>query len=233
MPHVLESEGWAAGRKFGLVPIHRSIPPVDITAPSLVHALVEAPDKGRVEAASGDKGWSRLASVGHIIIKQRSDFDAQTDRHTKLSELFTFTGLFEIPRQVPGDGKPAVVYARDNHRAKLAPEGERRQATVQADETVGAEVEPPRLRRIVLPRPGARSQLAVAVPWLRARQACRRGPAHVVRAWSLPCNSRRCQLSSTASTRQGVSASARASVNMANFVCGIDVQGSDARSGDI
>ncbi len=66
-----------------------------------------------VEASSDDDGWSHLASVGHIITKQHPDFDSRTYGYTKLSDLFAATTLFELDRRTPGDGKPAVIYARD------------------------------------------------------------------------------------------------------------------------
>ncbi|MFI6345927.1 NYN domain-containing protein [Streptomyces sp. NPDC050560] len=70
-----------------------------------------------VEAASDDDGWAHLANVGHIITKQRSDFDSRTYGYTKLSDLLTATTLFEMARRAPGDGKTAVIYARDKRRS--------------------------------------------------------------------------------------------------------------------
>ncbi|NIY65567.1 NYN domain-containing protein [Streptomyces malaysiensis] len=69
-----------------------------------------------VEAASDDDGWAHLASVGHIITKQRSDFDSRTYGYTKLSDLLAATTLFEMNRRTLGDGKAAVIYARDKRR---------------------------------------------------------------------------------------------------------------------
>ncbi|MFJ2217728.1 NYN domain-containing protein [Streptomyces sp. NPDC101062] len=66
-----------------------------------------------VEAASDDDGWALLASVGHIITKQRSDFDSRTYGYTKLSDLLVATALFELDRRNAGGGKAAVIYARD------------------------------------------------------------------------------------------------------------------------
>jgi uncharacterized LabA/DUF88 family protein len=66
-----------------------------------------------VEAASDDDGWAHLASVGHIITNQRSDFDARTYGYVKLSDLLTATDLFEMDRRAPGTGKATVMYARD------------------------------------------------------------------------------------------------------------------------
>ena len=81
-----------------------------------------------VEAASDDDGWAHLANVGHIITKQRSDFDARTYGYTKLSDLLSATTLFEMDRRNPGEGKTTVVYARDkrhtgNSLKQPVPEG--------------------------------------------------------------------------------------------------------------
>jgi hypothetical protein len=74
-----------------------------------------------VEAASDDDGWAHLANVGHIITKQRSDFDSRTYGYTKLSDLLAATDLFETDRRTPGGGKAAVVYVRDKRRTGNAP----------------------------------------------------------------------------------------------------------------
>ena len=73
-----------------------------------------------VEAASDDDGWAHLAAVGHIITKQRPDFDSRTYGYTKLSDLFAATTLFEMDRRAPGDGKTAIIYARDKRRTDNA-----------------------------------------------------------------------------------------------------------------
>ncbi len=69
--------------------------------------------RNAVEAASDDDGWASLASVGHIITKQRPDFDSRNYGYAKLSDLMAATTLFEVDRRSPGDGKPGVIYARD------------------------------------------------------------------------------------------------------------------------
>ncbi|MEU4200833.1 NYN domain-containing protein [Streptomyces sp. NPDC026294] len=81
-----------------------------------------------VEAASDDDGWAHLANVGHIITKQRSDFDSRTYGYTKLSDLLAATALFEMDRRTPGGGKATVIYARDkrhtgNGPKQVVPEG--------------------------------------------------------------------------------------------------------------
>lgn len=72
--------------------------------------------RNAVEAASDDDGWAALATVGHIITKQRPDFDSRNYGYGKLSDLMAATTLFELDRRSPGDGKPGVLYARDKRR---------------------------------------------------------------------------------------------------------------------
>jgi uncharacterized LabA/DUF88 family protein len=72
--------------------------------------------RNAIEAASDDDGWAPLANVGHIITKQRPDFDSRTYGYAKLSDLMAATTLFEMDRRNPGDGKPAVIYVRDKRR---------------------------------------------------------------------------------------------------------------------
>jgi hypothetical protein len=73
-----------------------------------------------VEAASDDDGWASLSSVGNIITNQRPDFDSRSYGYGKLSDLITATSLFEIERRIPGEGKQALLYAREKPRAKPA-----------------------------------------------------------------------------------------------------------------
>jgi uncharacterized LabA/DUF88 family protein len=80
---------------------------------SLVNQLRNA-----VEAASDDDGWAPLAKVGHIITKQRPDFDSRNYGYTKLSDLLAATTLFELDRRSPGEGKPGIIYARDKRQNK-------------------------------------------------------------------------------------------------------------------
>jgi hypothetical protein len=76
--------------------------------------------RNAVEASSDDDGWAPLGSVGTIITKQRPDFDSRNYGYAKLSDLMAATTLFDLERRVPGDGKPAVIYARDNRRKTQA-----------------------------------------------------------------------------------------------------------------
>jgi uncharacterized LabA/DUF88 family protein len=72
--------------------------------------------RNAVEASSDDDGWAPLGGVGNIITKQRPDFDSRNYGYAKLSDLMAATTLFDLERRSPGDGKPAVIYARDNRR---------------------------------------------------------------------------------------------------------------------
>jgi len=76
--------------------------------------------RNAVEASSDDDGWAHLGSVGNIITKQRPDFDSRNYGYAKLSDLMAATTLFDLERRVPGDGKDAVIYARDNRRRTQA-----------------------------------------------------------------------------------------------------------------
>ena len=73
--------------------------------------------RNAVAASSDDDGWAHLAGVGSIITKQRPDFDSRNYGYAKLSDLMAATALFDLDRRVLGDGKPAVIYARDKHHA--------------------------------------------------------------------------------------------------------------------
>jgi hypothetical protein len=73
--------------------------------------------RNAVEAASDDDGWAPLAGVGSILTNQRPDFDSRNYGYGKLSDLIKATTLFEIERRSPGDGKQALMYAREKRRA--------------------------------------------------------------------------------------------------------------------
>jgi uncharacterized LabA/DUF88 family protein len=73
--------------------------------------------RNAVQAASDDDGWAPLGSIGTIIINQRPDFDSRSYGYAKLSDLIAATTLFDIERRSPGDGKQALMYAREKRRA--------------------------------------------------------------------------------------------------------------------
>jgi len=85
--------------------------------------------RSAVEAASDDDGWAPLSSVGNIITNQRPDFDSRSYGYGKLSDLIKATALFEIERHSPGDGKQALMYAREKPRAAPARKSANAKAT--------------------------------------------------------------------------------------------------------
>ncbi|NKZ02947.1 NYN domain-containing protein [Actinomadura latina] len=77
--------------------------------------------RNAVEAASDEDGWAALASVGHIITKQRPEFDSRNYGYAKLNELIAATTLFEQDRRSPGDGKARIIYVRDKRHQDKKP----------------------------------------------------------------------------------------------------------------
>ncbi len=73
--------------------------------------------RNAVDAASDDDAWAPLAAVGNIITNQRPDFDSRSYGYGKLSDLINATSLFEVERRIPGEGKQALMYAREKRRA--------------------------------------------------------------------------------------------------------------------
>jgi hypothetical protein len=63
-----------------------------------------------VEAASDEGGWAHLGRPGGPRDKRQPSFDARS--YGKRSELVAATRLFEIRRDHPHDGKPAVLCVR-------------------------------------------------------------------------------------------------------------------------
>jgi uncharacterized LabA/DUF88 family protein len=91
-----------------LVPVPRT-PAAQLKGDTALLSLL----RSAVEASSDDEGWAHLGGVGNIITKQRPDFDSRNYGYAKLSDLMEATTLFDMDRRLPGDGKSAVVYARD------------------------------------------------------------------------------------------------------------------------
>lgn len=69
--------------------------------------------RSSIEACSDEAGWSQLGPMGSFISKTANDFDPRNYGFTKLSDLVTAIGLFEIER------KENRVYVR-NARKKTA-----------------------------------------------------------------------------------------------------------------
>ena len=56
-----------------------------------------------VATASGEDGWANLGAVGHLMRKQRPDFDSRNWGYAKLSDLVRATELFNVePRPAGG-----------------------------------------------------------------------------------------------------------------------------------
>jgi uncharacterized LabA/DUF88 family protein len=93
--------------------------------------------RNAVEAASDDDGWAPLAAIGNILTNQRPDFDSRNYGYGKLSDLINATTLFEIERRSPGDGKQALMYAREKRRASSRTAAARKTRVKPANVQVG------------------------------------------------------------------------------------------------
>ena len=69
--------------------------------------------RSAIEACSDEAGWAQLGPVGNFISKTANDFDPRNYGFTKLSELITAIGLFDLER------REKRVFVRDN-RKKVA-----------------------------------------------------------------------------------------------------------------
>ncbi|TDB85333.1 NYN domain-containing protein [Actinomadura sp. 7K534] len=98
----------------------KAAPPSSAAALKQDSALVNLL-RNAVEGASDEDGWAALASVGHIITKQRPEFDSRNYGYAKLSDLIAATTLFEMDRRSPGDGKSKILYVRDKRRQARRP----------------------------------------------------------------------------------------------------------------
>jgi uncharacterized LabA/DUF88 family protein len=106
--------------------------------------------RNAVDAASDDDGWAPLAAVGNIITNQRPDFDSRSYGYGKLSDLINATGLFEVERRIPGEGKQALMYAREKPRAAPA----RKNASAKTADARPRAPGAPAQRRSTLPAAG-------------------------------------------------------------------------------
>jgi uncharacterized LabA/DUF88 family protein len=69
-----------------------------------------------IEAGSDEDGWANLGPVGSYIAKQAPEFDPRNWGYSRLSDLVTALGLFEIDRQKAGDGRSKTVRLRDKRQ---------------------------------------------------------------------------------------------------------------------
>ena len=63
--------------------------------------------RGGIQASSDESGWANLGSVGSYISRTANDFDPRNYGYTKLNELITAIGLFELER------RDTRIYVRD------------------------------------------------------------------------------------------------------------------------
>ncbi|KAK8073389.1 NYN domain-containing protein [Apiospora phragmitis] len=95
-------------RKPHLQRAHSAPAPATID-PNVIHQL-----RAVVRDVAGDDGWAPLAKVDILITKRFPDFDPRNYGHLKLGELITATSKFQLTQRSPGNGKPPMVFARDN-----------------------------------------------------------------------------------------------------------------------
>ncbi len=69
--------------------------------------------RSSIEACSDETGWAHLGPVGGLMLKTANDFDPRTYGFSKLSDLITAIGLFEIDR------RETRVYVRDSRKKFL------------------------------------------------------------------------------------------------------------------
>jgi len=72
--------------------------------------------RSALEAAADDTGWAQLGSVGSTIAKQSPEFDPRNYGYTRLGELVTAIGLFEVNERVLKDGQSKAIYIRDSRK---------------------------------------------------------------------------------------------------------------------
>ena len=70
-----------------------------------------------VKAASDDDGWANLDAVRSHIAKQAPDFDQRTWGYSKLRDLVSAIGVFDVDQRKRSDGSAGVVYIREKRRA--------------------------------------------------------------------------------------------------------------------
>jgi uncharacterized LabA/DUF88 family protein len=69
-----------------------------------------------IESASDDEGWADLGTVGSHIANQAPDFDSRNWRYTKLVDLVTAVGLFEVERQTDDRGRTTAIRVREKRK---------------------------------------------------------------------------------------------------------------------
>lgn len=66
-----------------------------------------------VKPVSNDDDWTHLGGIRDFIRKRRPDFNPRSCGYPRLMGLVEAIGLFDVDKRDPGDGKPPVIYVRD------------------------------------------------------------------------------------------------------------------------
>lgn len=66
-------------------------------------------------ASTGETGWAQLGAIGNYISCTANDFDPRNYGYTKLSELISAIGLFELER------RETRIYVRDIRKKSASP----------------------------------------------------------------------------------------------------------------
>ncbi len=84
--------------------------------------------RASLEAASDDAGWAQLGTVGSNIAKQSPEFDPRNYGYTKLGELASAIGIFDVDERVQSDGHSRVIYIRNRPKGRKTVKKTRRKA---------------------------------------------------------------------------------------------------------
>ncbi len=71
--------------------------------------------RGGLQASSDETGWAQLGAIGNYISRTANDFDPRNYGYTKLSELISAIGLFELER------RETRIYVRDIRKKSASP----------------------------------------------------------------------------------------------------------------
>nr|WP_179519353.1 NYN domain-containing protein [Nocardioides perillae] len=69
-----------------------------------------------VDSASDDEGWADLGTLGSHIANRAPDFDARNWRYTKLVDLVTAVGLFDVERVADERGRTTAIRVREKQK---------------------------------------------------------------------------------------------------------------------
>jgi hypothetical protein len=70
--------------------------------------------RSAIEVASDEAGWAQLSPVGSYMNKTANDFDPRNYGFSKLSEMITAIGLFELER------RENLVFVKDTRKKTKA-----------------------------------------------------------------------------------------------------------------